>query len=143
MNEQLNTRRRFVRQTAVAAAALCGYPIKVFAGTRRIIEAREQNAAPLDAATIRKLASEITGHVITPAAPGYESSRLVFNRAFDLRPALIVRCAGAPDVARALDFVQTRNLPLAVRGGGHSRARVRDVRWRRGDRPIRDEPGRS
>ena len=122
MNEQLNTRRRFVRQTAVAAAALCGYPIKVFAGTRRIIEAREQNAAPLDAATIRKLASKITGHVITPAAPGYESSRLVFNRAFDLRPALIVRCAGAPDVARALDFVQTRNLPLAVRGGGHSRA---------------------
>ena len=53
--------------------------------------------------------------------PDYESSRLVFNRAFDRRPALIVRCAVASDVARALDFAQNQNLPLAVRGGGHSR----------------------
>jgi FAD/FMN-containing dehydrogenase len=47
---------------------------------------------------------------------------LVFNRAFDQRPALIVRCASAPDVARALEFAQNQNLPLAVRGGGHYRA---------------------
>ena len=32
-----------------------------------------------------------------------------------------MRCAGAGDVAHALDFAQTENLPLAVRGGGHSR----------------------
>ena len=118
----LITRRRFVQQTAVAAAALYGRPIKVLEGTRRIFEAREQNAVPLDAAAIRKLASEITGHLITPEAPDYESARLVFNRAFDRRPALIVRCASASDVARALDFAQNHNLPLAVRGGGHNRA---------------------
>jgi hypothetical protein len=29
---------------------------------------------------------------------------------------------GAPDVARALEFAQNQNLPLAVRGGGHNRA---------------------
>jgi FAD/FMN-containing dehydrogenase len=46
---------------------------------------------------------------------------LVFNRAFDLRPALIVRCANASDVARALDFAQSQKVPLAVHGGGHSR----------------------
>lgn len=85
-------------------------------------EAPEQTAAPVDAAAIRKLASGITGHVITPDAPEYESARLVFNRAFDRRPALIVRCAGAPDIARALDFAQNQNLSLAVRGGGHNRA---------------------
>ena len=118
----LITRRRFVQQAAFAAAALYGRPIKVLAGPERIFEAPEQNAAPLDATAIRKLASEITGHVITPEAPDYESSRLVFNRAFDRRPALIVRCSGASDVARALDFAQHRNLPLAVRGGGHSAA---------------------
>ena len=111
----LTTRRAFVHQTALAAAALCGRPIEV-------LQAGAQNAAPLDAAAIRKLASQITGHVITPDASDYESSRLVFNRAFDLRPALIVRCAGAADVARALDFTQNHNLPLAVRGGGHNRA---------------------
>jgi FAD binding domain/Berberine and berberine like len=118
----LMNRRQFVQQTTFAAAALYGRPMKVLAGTRPIFEAREQNAAPLDAAAIRKLTSEITGHVITTEAPDYESSRLVFNRAFDRRPALIVRCVGASDVARALDFAQSQNLPLAVRGGGHSAA---------------------
>ena len=118
----LTTRRQFVQQTAFAAAALCGSPIKALAGTRRMFEAREQNAALLDATAIRKLVSQMSGHVVTPETPDYESARLVFNRAFDRRPALIVRCAGAPDVARALEFAQNQNLPLAVRGGGHNRA---------------------
>ena len=84
-------------------------------------EGPEQNAGQVNADAIRKLASRITGHVITPGASDYESSRLIFNRAFDLRPALIVRCAGSSDVARALDFAQSQRVPLAIRGGGHSR----------------------
>jgi hypothetical protein len=116
------TRRQFVQQTALAAAAIYGSPINLLGAGRQILGEREQNAAPLDAAAIRKLTSQISGHVITPEAPNYESSRLIFNLAFDRRPALIVRCAGAPDVARALEFGQNHNLPLAVRGGGHNRA---------------------
>lgn len=115
------SRRQFVQQTAFAAAGLCGCPMEALAGTPWAFEAREQSATRLDAAAIHKLASEITGHVITPEASTYESSRLVFNRAFDLRPALIVRCAISSDVARALDFARSKNLRLAVRGGGHSR----------------------
>src|SRR5579863_1123220 len=118
----LATRRRFVQQTAFAAAALCGRPIEALAGARRLFEARDQNASPVDGAAIRKLASQMGGQVITPETPDYESARLIFNRAFDQRPALIVRCAAAPDVARALEFAQTQNLPLAVRAGGHNRA---------------------
>ncbi len=117
----LTTRREFLQQAAIAAAALSTGPIRAVAGTRRALEAMEQNAAPIDTAAIRKLVSQISGHVITPETPDYESARLVFNRAFDRHPALIVRCAGAPDVARALEFAQTQNLPLAVRGGGHNR----------------------
>jgi FAD/FMN-containing dehydrogenase len=115
------TRRHVIQQMAFATGALYASPIKVFAGTQ-ILGEHEQNPAPVDAAAIRKLASKITGHVITQDAPDYESARLVFNRAIDRRPALIVRCAGAPDVARALEFAQNQNLPLAVRGGGHNRA---------------------
>jgi hypothetical protein len=118
----LVTRRRFVQRTAFAAAALYGRPMKLLGGGRRIFGEREQNAAPVDAAAIRKLASQITGHVITPEAPDYEPARLVGNRAYDRHPALIVRCAGASDVTRALDFGQSQGLPLAVRGGGHSAA---------------------
>jgi hypothetical protein len=71
--------------------------------------------------TIRKLASNIAGHVITPEASEYDAARSIFNRAFDWHPAAIVRCAGASDVVRTLEFAQTNHLPLAVRAGGHSR----------------------
>jgi hypothetical protein len=117
----LTTRRQFLQQTAFAATALYGPPIKGISGAR-YPGVREQNGASLDATAIRKLVSQISGHVITPETSDYESSRLVFNRAFDRHPALIIRCAGAPDVARAVEFAQNQNLPVAVRGGGHSRA---------------------
>ena len=115
------TRRKFIQQTALAGAALYGCPTKTLADVQRTLESREQNAASLDSAAVRKLASEITGHVITTDTPEYEAARLIFNRAFDLHPALIVRCGGTSDVARSLDFAQKHSLPLAVRGGGHSR----------------------
>jgi len=113
------TRRHFVQQTAFAAGTFRGSSMTVLGPA---FEPREQNALPLDAASNHRFASEITGHVITLEETEYESARLVFNRAFDRRPALIVRCAGASDIARALDFAQTHNLAVAVRGGGHNRA---------------------
>src|SRR5664279_3164217 len=102
----LATRRQFLQQAALAAAALYGRPANALAEAGRNLNPSEQDTVPLDEAAIQKLASQITGHVITPGTPDYGSARLVFNRAFDRHPALIVRCAGAPDVARALEFAQ-------------------------------------
>ena len=84
-------------------------------------EAPRSAAAQPDAA-VRKLASQTAGRVITPDSPDYELSRLIFNRAFNKRPAVIVRCARADDIARSLEFAQRHTLPVAVRGGGHNRA---------------------
>lgn len=117
------TRRQFIQEAAWAAAALYGRPFEALGEPPGAFQAREQNATtPLDPAAVRKLASQINGQVITTDTPEYDAARLVFNRAFDHRPALIVRCVGPSDVARALDFAQSRSLPVAVRGGGHSRA---------------------
>src|SRR6266567_241678 len=115
----LTTRRQFAQQTALAAAGLCQRRFSTL--LKPTAGGGSQDPAPVDAASLRKLVSEISGHVITPEASEYESARLVFNRAFDRRPAVIVRCAGPADVARTLDFAQTKRLPLAVRSGGHSR----------------------
>jgi FAD/FMN-containing dehydrogenase len=112
----LSTRRQFLQQAALASAAI--YPSRFSAFLK---DTDSRHPASVDAASLRKFASEITGHVITPEASDFESARLVFNLAFDRRPALIVRCANTSDVARTLEFAQSKKLPLAVRGGGHSR----------------------
>jgi hypothetical protein len=116
----LTSRRQFIWQAAFAAAAGCVRPIEGLARTSW--DGRKPNPLPLDATALRRFASKIAGRLITPESPTYESARLVFNRAFDQRPALIVRCASVADIGRALEFAQSQGLAVAVRAGGHSRA---------------------
>ena len=113
-------RRHFIRQTALAAS-IYTWPLRPSAAAREFSDEHGQNVPPLDAAGIRRLSSHVAGSVITPDSPQYESARIVFNLAFDLRPAVIVRCTSSSDVAYALEFARTQHLPLAVRSGGHSR----------------------
>jgi FAD/FMN-containing dehydrogenase len=66
------------------------------------------------------LAERMAGDVIAPDHPEYETARRVWNGMIDRRPAVIARCADAEDVATAVRFACERDLPLAVRGGGHN-----------------------
>lgn len=59
------------------------------------------------------------GQLVTPCDDGYDAARAVWNGAVDRRPALIVRCTSAGDVAGALRFARERDVVVAVRGGGH------------------------
>lgn len=76
------------------------------------------STAPADAATA--LAERLTGEVIAPDHPAYDTTRRVWNGMIDKRPAAIARCAHAGDVATAVRFAADHGLPLAVRGGGHN-----------------------
>jgi hypothetical protein len=115
------TRRQFLQRAAFASTALCGASHARSAAAEASWAARSKDAG-LDPIAIRRLSARIRGHVIVPGDSAYESARLVFNRAFDRRPALIVRCAGASDVARAIAFGRDQRIPLAVRSGGHNAA---------------------
>ena len=75
-------------------------------------------SSPLDLAAA--LGERLTGAVIAPGHPGYESARRVWNGMIDRRPALIARCADARDVAAAVRFAAQHDLRIAVRGGGHN-----------------------
>jgi FAD/FMN-containing dehydrogenase len=64
----------------------------------------------------------LAGAVITSHDSEYDVARRCFNAAVDRRPAVIVRCLGAGDVATAFDFARSHGLDVAVRGGGHNPA---------------------
>jgi FAD/FMN-containing dehydrogenase len=74
----------------------------------------------LGAATLAELAQSVRGELLTPDSDGYDEARSIWNAAHDRRPALIMRCRGVADVIRGVQFARSEDLPLAVRGGGHS-----------------------
>src|ERR1700719_2827263 len=74
----------------------------------------------LKSADIEDLSAGLRGELITADRPGYDAARRLWNPAFDRKPALIVRCVGAADVRRAVNFAAAHGLLTAVRGGGHS-----------------------
>lgn len=66
------------------------------------------------------LEPHVRGDLIRPGDAAYESARRVNNGMIDRRPALIVRCVDAADVAASVTFARENKLLLAVRGGGHN-----------------------
>ena len=74
----------------------------------------------VDEARIEELKASLRGQLIRPGDDGYDDARKIWNGMFDKRPGVIARCTGAADVISAVNFARTNNLPVAVRGGGHS-----------------------
>src|SRR5438094_165294 len=66
------------------------------------------------------LRGTIAGEVILPADSGYDEARSTFNATIDRRPYAIVRPRTTADVVAAVRWARDTDLPIAVRGGGHS-----------------------
>ncbi|MEU0209196.1 FAD-binding oxidoreductase [Streptomyces canus] len=71
-------------------------------------------------AALSALREDLAGDVFAPDDPGYDEARTVFNAMIDRRPAVIAQCVNEDDVVRAVRFSRDLDLPVAVRGGGHS-----------------------
>jgi FAD/FMN-containing dehydrogenase len=104
---------------------------------------------------IDALAAGLRGELLTPGSPGYDESRSIWNAMVDRRPGVIVQCAGAADVMRAVDFVRENELLSSVHGVGHniagnavcdgglmiSLSGMKSVRVDPQSRTVRAEPG--
>ena len=69
---------------------------------------------------VHDLSDQVTGTVLTADQPGYDGARAIHNGLVDRRPALIVRCRTARDVAAAVALARREGLEVCVRGGGHN-----------------------
>jgi FAD/FMN-containing dehydrogenase len=78
-------------------------------------------APVLGEATVQELRDALRGELLLPGDEGYDEAKRIWNGAHDDRmPAAVARCTGVADVIAALGFARSHDLPVAVRGGGHS-----------------------
>lgn len=66
------------------------------------------------------LRGRVRGRVIGPDDPDFDARRRTFNAMLDRRPAVIVRPIDLADVSMAVAWAGEHDLPISVRGGGHS-----------------------
>ena len=57
---------------------------------------------------------------VLPGDGSYDAARISFNGILDRRPAAIVSCGSTEDVVAAVRAARGLDLPIAIRGGGHS-----------------------
>src|SRR3954452_9991035 len=76
--------------------------------------------ATLGAALADGIQGTFSGDLYRPGDPGYDDARKVKNGMIDRRPALIAQPGDEESVAAVINLARDRELPLAVRCGGHS-----------------------
>ena len=69
---------------------------------------------------ITKLKNNLNGKVVLPEDPHYEEDRRIWNAMINKRPAAIVKCADADDVAPTIAFARENGLEISIRGAGHN-----------------------
>lgn len=119
-------RRRFLRDGAVAAAALsvpalagCGessLPATLDGAHEALTAARRPNSTAW-----RLLARSLKGRLVLPSDRGYATAKELYDPRFDVaRPAAIAYCASPVDVQRTIAFARRYGIRPIPRCGGHS-----------------------
>jgi len=70
--------------------------------------------------SIDDLRGRVRGDVLLPGSTGYDERRRTFNSMLDRRPRLIVQPLDTAEVAGAVRWAAEHDLPISIRGGGHS-----------------------
>ncbi|WP_436934774.1 FAD-binding oxidoreductase [Halovenus marina] len=80
----------------------------------------EQVLTALTADDIDTFRAAVRGDIVFPDDESYDDARRVWNGLINRYPALVVRCSGVADIIEAVAFARRHEVPVAVRGGGHS-----------------------
>ena len=70
--------------------------------------------------SLHTLKGTLRGELIEPGDSGYDEARKVYNAMIDKRPRAIAKCADVADVVACVQAGLDRQIPVAIRGGGHN-----------------------
>lgn len=84
------------------------------------LHSRSTMPTGVSSTALAALETQINGSLLRSGDQDYDRARHVFNAMIDRRPAVIVRCVDSNDIIQGVEFARRHELPLAVRGGGHS-----------------------
>ncbi|PQP88354.1 FAD-dependent oxidoreductase, partial [Paenibacillus sp. AR247] len=62
----------------------------------------------------------LTGRIVVPGNPSYNTARMEYNRRFSKFPRIIVFCQRTQDVINAVKWARERGVRFRVRSGRHS-----------------------
>jgi FAD/FMN-containing dehydrogenase len=115
------TRRDFLRRRAAGAIVL-GLAVGLAPAT-----ARARVGTPLsmddDTRSLAELSARLTGAVLLPDEPGYDTASTPANGRYrDIRPMAVAQCANEPDIVTCVNWCRASGVPPVVRAGGHSYA---------------------
>jgi hypothetical protein len=69
-------------------------------------------SSTVEESAVQEFEAGLRGGLLRPEEGGYDAARHVFNGMIDKRPAWIVRCLGASDAMRGVNFARTHDLLL-------------------------------
>jgi FAD/FMN-containing dehydrogenase len=64
--------------------------------------------------------TRLTGRVVLPSDPDYDSDRMASNQRFDIHPSVLVFCQTVDDVVKAVQWARENGVQISMRGGRHS-----------------------
>lgn len=79
----------------------------------------DDSSTTLSDETLAAFRQSFAGPLLFPHDADYDAVRVIWNKMYDRKPALIARCTGVADVIDAVNFARNNRLLFTVRGGGH------------------------
>ena len=104
-------RRDFLGIAASLLASSKAFSIPIaHAETNLTLKTLDGQSVGIDGAALADLKAALRGEILTESAPEYDAVRQIWNAAINRRPALIVRCATAGDIAQAIKLLSATTL---------------------------------
>ena len=85
-----------------------------------MVESNGRYVGALEGNNVEEFRRRLSGAIVRPGDPEYDTARAVWNGMIDRRPAIIAYCANVNDAIQSIAFARETGILASVRSGGHN-----------------------